>query len=62
MHTYEDVKKDIEVWWPKLCAGGTLALHDYGHDHFPGVKKAVDERFGIIPKENHIVTLGWVKK
>lgn len=60
MHTYEDVKRDIEQWWPRLKSGGIMAFHDYGHDHFPGVKQAVDERFG--PLKNVICTLGWLIK
>lgn len=61
MHTYEDVKADIERWWPKLRPRGIFAFHDYGHDHFPGVKQAVDERFGG-PLKNVVVTLGWIVK
>lgn len=60
MHDYESVKADIERWWPKLLPGGVFALHDYGHSDFPGVKQAVDERFGPLP--NVVVTLGWIIK
>lgn len=60
MHTYEDVKADIERWWPRVKSGGLMAFHDYGHDHFPGVKQAVDERFGELP--NREITLGWIFK
>lgn len=60
MHTYEDVKADIERWWPRVLPGGLMAFHDYGHDHFPGVKQAVDERFGELP--NREITLGWIFK
>ena len=45
-HEYEDVKKDIITWLPKIKKKGILAGHDYyvdGHDYFPGVKKAVNE-------------------
>ena len=45
-HEYEDVKKDIQVWLPKVKKNGILAGHDYyvgEYDYFPGVKKAVDE-------------------
>lgn len=58
MHTYEDVKADIERWLPKLDTGGIFAFHDYGHADFPGVKQAVDERFGELP--NRVITLGWL--
>lgn len=60
MHTYEDVKADINRWWPRLVQGGTFAFHDYRHEHFPGVKQAVDERFGQLP--NAVCTLGWLTK
>jgi len=41
-HEYEDVKRDIDVCWPKLIVGGFMAFHDYGS--WAGVTKAVDER------------------
>ena len=41
-HDYESVKKDIEVWLPKLKPDGILAGHDYC-EKFPGVMKAVQE-------------------
>jgi hypothetical protein len=28
-HSYEYVKKDIEMWWPKLKKGGLMSGHDY---------------------------------
>lgn len=45
-HEYEDVKRDIQNWMPKVKNGGILAGHDYyvdRYDFFPGVKKAVNE-------------------
>jgi predicted O-methyltransferase YrrM len=39
-HEYEDVKKDIENWLPKVKIGGVIAGHDLSS---PGVKKAVIE-------------------
>ena len=44
-HRYEYVKKDIELYWPKIKIGGVLAGHDFksGED---GVRKAVKEYFG----------------
>lgn len=41
-HTYEDVKKDIIAWKPKVKKGGYLAGHDY-HQGAQGVIKAVKE-------------------
>lgn len=58
MHTYEDVKGDIARWYPRVRPGGLMVFHDYGHDHFPGVKQAVDEQFGIQPLA--VGTLMWM--
>lgn len=43
-HTYEAVCQDIRLWLPVVKSGGVLAGHDYGV--YPGVSRAVDERFG----------------
>ena len=46
-HEYEDVKRDICAWLPKVKVGGVLAGHDYypegGWSVWPGVRKAVEE-------------------
>lgn len=46
-HSYEMVKQDIEMWWPKVRMGGIFAGHDYldgfKNDSEFGVKRAVDE-------------------
>lgn len=60
MHTYEDVKADIDRWWPRVWPGGLMAFHDYGHHDFPGVKKAVDERFPAV--DGTVITLAWIVK
>jgi glycosyltransferase involved in cell wall biosynthesis len=44
-HSYEGVKKDLNIWFPRVRGGGVIGGHDYGHGNFPGVKKAVDEFF-----------------
>lgn len=41
-HDYENVKKDILAWLPKIKNGGILAGDDY-HSVWPGVVKAVHE-------------------
>jgi hypothetical protein len=55
-HEYEDVKKDIQNWLPKIKIGGVLAGHDYyvsQTDWFPGVKQAVNEElYDITVQEN----------
>ena len=48
-HSYEAVKRDIGLWYPKIRSGGLLAGHDYGHPKNArglfGVDRAVDEFF-----------------
>jgi SAM-dependent methyltransferase len=44
-HSYEAVKADIAAWEPKVRPGGWLGGHDH-HPRFPGVIRAVGERFG----------------
>ena len=38
-HSYEAVKKDFEIWYPKVMMGGTMAFHDT--TNWPGPKKVV---------------------
>jgi len=48
-HTYDALKKDINLWWPLLRSGGIICGHDYHGKYgarYPGVKQAVDEIFG----------------
>lgn len=40
-HKYEDVKNDMNAWYPKLKKGGFFAGHDYSS--WPEVTRAVDE-------------------
>ncbi len=46
-HSYEECRKDIELWFPKLKKGGIFGGHDYLDGNLPegnfGVKRAVDE-------------------
>lgn len=47
-HTYEDVKSDIEAWWPKVRPGGFLTGDDYCICNTPnegdyGIVEAVEE-------------------
>ena len=44
-HTYESVKRAIELFIPKLKKGGIIGGHDYSDD-WPGVKRAVTEIIG----------------
>ena len=40
-HEYDDVKKDILAWYPKIKKGGIISGHDF--TTFEGVRQAVDE-------------------
>jgi len=40
-HRRESVKKDLELWYPKVKTGGFFSGHDYHHSQ-PGVVEAVD--------------------
>lgn len=47
-HRKEQLTLDIQVWWPKIKAGGILAGHDYDHPTCtwnPEVKPVVDSFF-----------------
>ena len=44
-HDYDSVKSDIDSWLPKVRKGGLIAGDDYSKS-WPGVIKAVDEKFG----------------
>jgi hypothetical protein len=45
-HTHRGVEADIRAWWPKIRRGGMLLGHDF-QPAFPGVQRAVTERFGV---------------
>lgn len=55
-HTYEGVKKDIELW--RYHANYVLCGHDYDPVNWPGTVKAVDEMLG---KPDKVVDSIWVK-
>lgn len=42
-HFYDYVKKDIELWYPKIKKGGILAGHDFINNNNCQVKQAVEE-------------------
>ncbi len=44
-HSYDEVKADIAAWVPKVRDGGFITGHDYDIAKFPGVVRAVEERF-----------------
>jgi|ERR1035437_1087246 hypothetical protein len=51
-HKYEDVKKDIQAWLPKVKTNGYIGGHDY-HPDWQGVIDAVKE---VIGEGNYIVS------
>lgn len=55
-HSYHGVRDDIEAWLPKVRAGGWIGGHDYRSVRFPGVERAVHERFG---KPEHGANSTW---
>lgn len=56
-HRYEAVLADIDAALPLLRPGGILAGHDYSHPSWPGVKRAVDERY---PQAEICRSIWWV--
>jgi len=67
-HFYENVRKDINAWWPKIQEGGVMAGHDYNGMGDKrkgwGVKRAVDEFFVALGLEVHVEPglVWWVQK
>jgi len=47
-HAYEEIKKDLEAWYPKVRAGGIFSGDDYFY--YDTVVKAVDEFFNNHPE------------
>lgn len=61
MHDYENVKKDIENYLPKLKVGGVIAFHDYlDANNWSGVWKSTHEKFGDTLQRAD--TIGWTIK
>lgn len=42
-HTKAGARRDIEAWAQHLAPGAIIAVDDYGHADWPGVREAVDE-------------------
>ena len=45
-HSYDYVKKDINIWLPLVKPNGVICGHDYSYQWKDHVAKAVNERFG----------------
>ena len=52
-HVAEDVKRDIEAWWPKIKQGGIIGGHDYTWGSVRGVTNKFAEK-----KELKLVAYG----
>jgi hypothetical protein len=52
-HRYEDVIRDLELYYPKVKKGGVFCGHDFKHD---GVRKAVAEYFNLPEEFKKILT------
>lgn len=61
LHDYESVKEDIALWWPLVRPGGYLCGHDYNHK-WPGVMRAVAERFNLMDVCLGPDSMWWVQK
>jgi O-methyltransferase len=48
---YEPMKAGLEIFYPRLAAGGLLILHDYSSGYWPGVTRAIDEFFADRPEK-----------
>lgn len=59
LHTYEQVKKDIKNYLPKIKKGGVIGGHDY-HPAWSGVVSAVVESIGDPDKVYN--DFSWIKK
>ncbi len=58
-HSYKEVRRDIELWYPKVRPGGILCGHDYERQ-FPGLKQAVNE---LVPQvQCRGISIWWVRK
>jgi predicted O-methyltransferase YrrM len=42
-HDRESVIAEFEAWRPQLAPGAVVALDDYDHEDFPGIRDAVSE-------------------
>lgn len=59
-HTFGDVLADIELWSKLVRKGGIIAGHDYKHESYPGVTRAIDASFQFINQEDGFVW--WSRK
>lgn len=46
---HNSIRTSLNIVWPRLASGGTLVIHDYNNNSWPGCKLAVDNFFNSIP-------------
>lgn len=60
-HDLESVRNDIKAWLPHIRKDGIICGHDYDDPQYPGVKIAVDEKFGdkvnVYPEHTWVVKI-----
>lgn len=61
-HDYENAKKDIQLWLPKLKKGGLIAGHDYRYDVRIKVYEVVEELFGETHSIQKYPDSSWIIK
>tara|TARA_R110002167_G_scaffold338024_1_gene545583 strand:+ start:1723 stop:2364 length:642 start_codon:yes stop_codon:yes gene_type:complete len=53
-HDYDNVKRDLEIWLPKIKLGGIIAGHDY-YVRQPGYYPGISGPFGQLPPERSCI-------
>lgn len=63
-HNYEYIKTDIELWWPKVKAGGILSGHDFSWNYAGNVVRAIMDFAREIGRDILIFQVGsiWIIK
>ena len=59
-YVHEVIKKDLELYLPKLKQNGWIGGHDYNKKYWPGVIQAVNETLGI--PEHTFKDFSWLSK
>ncbi|TXC81412.1 class I SAM-dependent methyltransferase [Luteibaculum oceani] len=60
-HSYEGVKKDFDLWFPKLKPGGIICFHDFGWAK--GVQRVVNEEVTHLTyNHKHLTNMFWAWK
>ena len=54
-HSYEGVKRDFDLFWPKLKVGGFVALHDIGSPDKDGNVYGTRKFWKELYKKHHVV-------